>query len=102
MAALTGRALFAAAAPRLERAHRERRAELRQLHSERRFVLGLIHKCEQRIAHRELQEVRALATGDRRYMARRTNKLKQAEGEHARLLRRLARVDAQIRGERWC
>ncbi len=47
-------------------------------------------KAERLVAHRELQLVRAQMTGDRRYIARREDKLKRALRERARIERRAA------------
>jgi len=76
----TGRGLFAAVAPRLERAHREQRDYVRGL-------LDRLIRAESKVAHRELQLVRAQAVGDGDYIVRRMRKLKYAEADLARLRR---------------
>lgn len=69
---------LAAQCPRLARAHRERRAEL-VAEREARFRARRMHQDALRIlAHRELQLIRACATGDGRYIVRRQAKLAQA------------------------
>lgn len=78
-AVLTGRALFASAAPRLELAHRERCTEIVRLHAERRAWLDIRHEREWCVAHRELQLLRAYAKGDRRYMKKREKLLAKAQ-----------------------
>lgn len=70
-------------APRLARAHRQRRAELHALAAERRRLRRRLLELERLVAHRELQELRAGATRDRRYIARRAAKLASARRELA-------------------
>ena len=79
---LTGRALFRAIAPNLERAHRQRQVELAILSERRREARRRVLHKEQLVAHRELQLVRAGATRravrDPKYMRQRQQKLQQA------------------------
>jgi hypothetical protein len=81
---LNGRALFAAVAPILERAHRERLAEMaRERHVRLRALERLQHK-ERLVAHRELQYERACNRKGRsavRYANARWRKLQQAYRE---------------------
>jgi hypothetical protein len=77
------RSLFALVAPRLERAHRERRIELVQERLARSRARVAELKAERLVAHRELQYVRAGAVGDRRYLRRRADKLACARMELA-------------------
>jgi hypothetical protein len=65
--------------PGLAKAHRARRAEL-AAEREARFRARRMHQDALRIlAHRELQLIRACATGDGRYIVRRQAKLAQAK-----------------------
>jgi hypothetical protein len=72
------RALFALVAPRLERAHRERKLELVQERLARHRARDAELKAERLVAHRELQMVRAGSSGSARYIAVRARKLDQA------------------------
>jgi hypothetical protein len=93
-AAVTGRALFRSVAPRLERAHRERRRELAELSVGRRRQRSRVLDLERLVAHRELQVVRSgarrSAARDGRYMRDRRRKLDDARGQ-------LARAEARLR-----
>ena len=74
-----------AIAPRLARARDAFLASQREhARRERRRLAGL-ERAEQIVIHRELQLLRAGATGDRRYVARRQHKLDQARALVARL-----------------
>lgn len=62
---------FRRVAPRLERAHRERRAELLRERDQRIDAIHRVLKAERLVAHRELQAVRAGAVrASRRSRAR--------------------------------
>lgn len=87
----TGRDLFAAVAPFLERCHRERRAELALIDTQLRALRGKESRLERLLAHRELQEIRAGAIGDRKYLRYRAKKLELVRGD-------LERVREAIRG----
>jgi hypothetical protein len=88
---LTGRVLFAAIAPRLERAHRQRIDELVREARHRRHVRDRVLRAERMVAHRELQLARATGVkGDGSYYVHRRRKLEQGRKELARL-RRLAK-----------
>jgi hypothetical protein len=94
---LTGRALFAAVAPRLERAHRERRLELAAESLARRRARAQVLDLERLVAHRELQVIRAAGRrGTRRqrerYLQHRENLLRAAEAALARARARAARL----------
>ena len=91
---MKGRALFAAIAPRLERAHRGRLEELARERAERQRTRDQIFELERLIAHRELQLQRANAVGDSTYIARRQRKLNRAVRDLARLNRRAVRIGA--------
>lgn len=92
----TGRALFAAVAPRLERAHRERRLEVAALHrTRRRLVQAELHK-ESLLAHRELQLQRAFAAGKMGYVRHRKAKLEQAQRELASVREKLTAVTERL------
>lgn len=75
---MSDRALFALVAPRLERAHRERKAELVQERLARHRARDAEVKAERLVAHRELQMVRAGSTRNRKYLKHRARKLEQA------------------------
>lgn len=87
------RAEFASIAPRLERAHRERRDELAAESRARVRAAGRVLKAQRLVAHRELQLLRA---GDRqggrrareRYVRHRANLLEDARKELANAERR--------------
>lgn len=77
-------------APRLARARDQRVARLRYEAAERARYRRLSLKAERLIAHRELQLVRAYATGDGRYIAARQRKLAAARRELAAVEERAA------------
>jgi hypothetical protein len=79
-------------APRLAKAHAERLEELRLEAEERRVKdAKTAHEATLRlradwlVAHRELQVIRALHTGSRRYMKHRQRKLAEAQQKRKRL-----------------
>ena len=91
MSRRSARATFAALAPRLEQAHRERRAELQREQAARIRAAGAVLKAKRLVAHRELQlargELKALAGVGRsanhrrhrdRYVDLRSDKLAEA------------------------
>ncbi len=73
---------------RLERAHRERLAELEQERAARLRAAQAVLKARRLIAHRELQQIRAGALGRRKYIARRTVKVDESYAELAAALER--------------
>lgn len=92
---LTGRALFRAVAPRLERAHRERLVELARERRARTLAREILQAAEYRVAHRELQLQRAV--NQRRaghYIALRTRKLDQAREQVVAAERHALRLGA--------
>lgn len=76
---------LASIAPRLARARDQRVSELRAIERRRRIAQGQLLGVERLVAHRELQLVRAQATGNGRYIAARHRKLAAAERALARL-----------------
>lgn len=81
-------------APRLALAHRERRAELAAERAARRHARNAVLRWEWIVAHRELQLVRAGATGDGRYIDRRRHKLAVAEKRLRSARQRAKRLNA--------
>jgi hypothetical protein len=75
---------LAQVAPRLAKAHRERQREIEVEARKERHRQTMLLKAERLEAHRDLQLIRAYATGDRRYIERRERKLDQARREVAR------------------
>jgi hypothetical protein len=71
-------------APRLARAHRERRHELEAQAAEARFRATRLLQAERLLAHRELQLQRSHWTKSPRYIAERQRKLERARAEVAR------------------
>lgn len=93
------RAEFARIAPRLERAHRERRLELAAALQARRDARETVMRLEALVAHRELQVIRAWSRrGSRRqrqrYMTHRENKLQTARTLLERAQARARRLGA--------
>lgn len=78
--------------PRLAVARDERIAELRQEREDRRAARRQLLAAERMVAHRELQLIRAEATGDRRYIKRRTDKLARGRAQLQRIRRRATRL----------
>jgi hypothetical protein len=68
-------------APRLARAHRERRLEVEAQAAEARFRATRLLAAERNLAHRELQLQRSYWTKSPRYIAERQRKLEQARAE---------------------
>lgn len=91
---LDGRALFAQVAPFLERCHRERKAELVSIGKALRQARVDELKLERLVAHRELQQLRAGNTRNRKYVAHRTRKLEQAQGALDRVRSYIRRMEA--------
>lgn len=81
--------------PRLALARDQRAAEMRRERQARREIRRQMLAAEQMVAHRELQLVRAQATGDRRYIDRRTNKLDAGRRQLERLRRRARRLGVE-------
>lgn len=71
-------------APRLARAHAQRREELRRGAAAERHRVTMLDKAERLVIHRELQLIRAGRTGDARYIKRRQDKLDAARAQVAR------------------
>lgn len=61
--------------PRLARARDQHNAHVRQQAVDRRRHAELLCRAEQLLAHRELQLIRAEATGDAKYIRKRHGKL---------------------------
>lgn len=74
----TGRDLFALVAPRLERAHRERKVEMVAERLARHVAREQEMRMERLVAHRELQLLRAATTGNVKYERYRARKLDMA------------------------
>ena len=72
-------------APRLGRARDQILEERRTVRERRRRLIADRLRLDQLVAHRELQYVRALKTGRRRYMDTRARKLEEARAARARL-----------------
>lgn len=68
-------------APRLAKAQRERRLEIEAAAAQERHRCTKLLQAQRLLAHRELQLIRAEATRDPRYIARRQDKLSQARAE---------------------
>lgn len=68
-------------APRLAKARDQHNERVRVQRVERWKARDTVLHCEQRVAHRELQLVRAQATGSGRYIAERERKLARAVDE---------------------
>lgn len=90
---MTGRALFAAVAPRLELAHRERRAEIVVLRARRASLTSKVLKKERLLAHRDLQTLRVTR---RHSTGVRLAKLRQAERELEAARAALREVESQL------
>lgn len=75
-------------APRLAKARDQFLALQRQENEHRIWLINERHRLQKLIAHRELQVLRAGATGDRRYIKRRQDKLDHARAELQRLEQR--------------
>lgn len=93
-ARLSGRELFAAVAPRLERAHRLERAARAEARRARHRAREAELAAERLVAHRDLQLVRAYSVGDGRYIRRRERKLEQARAQLRRARARSKRLGA--------
>lgn len=85
---------LAARCPRLARAHRERRVEMRVERDLRRAARRRHLNAEYAVAHRELQLVRAQRTNDAAYIKRRERLLTEARGRLERAERNMERVGA--------
>lgn len=74
---------LATIAPRLALAHRQRADEIIAERVARHHAREQLESAERLVAHRELQLLRAGATGDRSYVRRRDNKLTRARAHLA-------------------
>lgn len=72
-------------APRLARARDQILEERRLARERRRRLIDDRLRLDRLVAHRELQYIRALKTGRRRYMDTRARKLEEARAARARL-----------------
>jgi hypothetical protein len=81
-------------APRLAKARDQRVAQERAERAQRRRLRDRLTDEERVLAHRELQAVRALNTGSRRYMDERHRKLRTSARTVARLQAELATLEA--------
>lgn len=85
---------LASRCPRLARAHRERRVEMRAEREARRAARRRHMNAEYAVAHRELQLVRAQRTNDAAYIKRRERMLVDARARLDRAERAMARAGA--------
>lgn len=95
-ASVQSRAGFAAIAPRLERAHRERLVEMDQERRERSVVLWVLQDVEALVAHRELQYQRACATQSAERQRRRYRKLQEAYDRLERIQQRARLLGVRV------
>lgn len=94
----TGRALFAAVAPRLERAHRERRAERDRLRRELALARDILHQATWRLEHRELELIRTEAwSHSKRRLEKRATKLDTAKVQYDAAVRHVLEAEKRLR-----
>jgi hypothetical protein len=84
-------------APRLARARDQHVAEVRERAQRRAEAETLRVNLDRLVAHRELQLLRAGATNDREYVARRSRKLAAAQRARARLEDALREMSREAR-----